>query len=519
MLSSVIIGAGPAGVSAAWALVDRGLPVTMLDAGTAEPTFPAPGDYLALRHADTEQWRWQLGSGFETFDAPMQASPKLRVPGFHGIFADYASVNRLHADPGFHLVGALAAGGLSNAWGCGVSRFDDDELGPLASDAMQQAYARVALRTGLSGASDDALQTYFGLDAWARPPLPLDALHQRLWQHRARIPKDLLRLGRARVAVLNEERDGRQACDLSGTCLWGCERRATWSAALEVAALRRLPGVRYESGVRVEGLRKAESGEGWIVDATTVAGEPRTLRARRILLAAGTLASTRLALAALPAPPPHVRLLSNPMAAFLLVLPAMLGHPRERAFGLAQLSFVLDQLHEDEAAMGNLFSTAGLPVSEFLAHLPITRNAGLPLMRALLPATVVGNVFLPGNLSAHRVSLESDGSLSIHGGHDALAAAALTRARQRITTTFRRLGAWMLPGSFVAGAAGADLHYAGTLPIRAHPEPHECHDSGEIAGLQGVYAIDGASLPMLPAKAHTLTIMANAERIARALAP
>jgi len=207
------------------------------------------------------------------------------------------------------------------------------------------------------------------------------------------------------------------------------------------------------------------------------------------------------------------------MAAFLLVLPAMLGHPRERAFGLAQLSFVLDRLHEGEAAMGNLFSTAGLPVSEFLAHLPITRNAGLPLMRALLPAAVVGNVFLPGSLSAHRVSLESDGSLAIHGGHDAGAAHALASARRRIAATFRRMGAWMLPGSFVAGAAGADLHYAGTLPIRANPQPHECYDNGEIAGLPEVYAIDGASLPMLPAKAHTLTIMANADRTARALHP
>lgn len=75
----------------------------------------------------------------------------------------------------------------------------------------------------------------------------------------------------------------------------------------------------------------------------------------------------------------------------------------------------------------------------------------------------------------------------------------------------------MLPGSFVAGAPGADLHYAGTLPMRTHPMAHECHSTGEIAGLPGVYAIDGASLTLLPAKPHTLTIMANADRIASGL--
>lgn len=75
----------------------------------------------------------------------------------------------------------------------------------------------------------------------------------------------------------------------------------------------------------------------------------------------------------------------------------------------------------------------------------------------------------------------------------------------------------MLPGSFVPGAPGADLHYASTLPISRTPRIHECRIDGEIAGLPGIYAIDGASLPLLPAKAHTMTIMANADRIARAL--
>ena len=75
----------------------------------------------------------------------------------------------------------------------------------------------------------------------------------------------------------------------------------------------------------------------------------------------------------------------------------------------------------------------------------------------------------------------------------------------------------MLPGSFVAGPLGADLHYAATLPISKHPSAHECRINGELAGLPGVYVIDGAALPRLPAKAHTLTIMANADRIARFL--
>ncbi|HEY0661754.1 MAG TPA: hypothetical protein VGD21_10620 [Lysobacter sp.] len=436
------------------------------------------------------------------------------MPGLRNIFEGYAQKNRIRPGAGFHLVGALAAGGLSNAWGCGVASFDDGELGALANDrtAMQASYARVARRIGISGAQDDRLRDVVGLDDHAAAALPLDALHQRLWNARHRVDAmDSFALGRARVAVLSESRGDRSACDLSGTCLWGCANRATWSAAFDMETLRRHPLARIETGVVVQSVSPDGTGSWW-VDADSPEGA-RRFRAAKVVLAAGTIASTRLALAALPSPPASVRLQSNPMAAFLLWLPGALGAGRDPAFGLAQLSFIARTGHG--TAFGNTFSTCGLPFAEFLSHLPTSRRAGLPLLRGLMPSTVVGNVFLPGSLSAHRVRLGTDGSLDIDGGTAPGLSEAMVQVRRTLAAGFRKLGAWMLPGSFVAGATGADLHYACTLPIRSEPAPHECRLDGQIAGLPGVYAVDGASLPELPAKAHTLTLMANADRIAR----
>jgi len=509
----VIVGTGPAGVSAALALRARGVPVHLLEAGTGAVTLPPAGNYLDLRRHDAAQWRWQVGEGGESLRAPAQASPKLRVPGLRSIFEGFGERNRIDAAPGFHLVGAMAPGGLSNAWGCGVARFDGEELGALQGvrDELLASYATVATRMGLSGASDDGLRDYFGLDDWSGPALPLDALHGHLWQRHRQRP-GVLRLGRARVAVLGSARAGRSACDLSGLCLWGCPGRATWSAALDLEQLRRDPGVTLELDARVEQLR-ADGEGGWWLAVDGRAGL-RQLRARRVLLATGTLATTRLAWAALAQPPAELRLQSNPMAAFLLALPRFLGAAREPAFGLAQLSFVI----ESGAAgpgFGNLFSTAGLPVSEFLQHLPLRRRAGLPLLRALLPATVVGNLFLPGALSSHRLRLDGGGRMRVEPGQAPGLEAALEGARTTLASGFRRLGGWMLPGSFVPGAPGADLHYACTLPHATDPAPHQCHPDGQLAGLPGVHVIDGASLPVLPAKAHTLTLMANADRIAR----
>lgn len=511
----LIVGAGPAGISAALALAEQGRPVRLIDPARATIELPPRGNYQQLRASDSAQWRWQLGDNLGRGEAGA-TSPKLRVPGLAPIFADYARENWLRPEPGFHLLGAMAVGGLSNAWGCGVARFDESELAPLSSAQMDASYARVARRMGLSGASDDGVAAALGVDGWAEPGLPLDALHAQLLRRRDRVERQRgVTLGRSRLGVLASPRPGRSACDLSGLCLWGCPERATWSAAMDLQALLSKPNVVWEPGWCADRLQRCADGR-WDLQVHASDGGTRVINARRIVLAAGTIATTRLVLAALPAPPRELRLLSNPMAAFLLCLPAFLGQPRRSAFGLAQLSARVDLLAEG-AAWAHLFSTAGLPVTEFLPYLPITRRAGLPLLRALLPATIVGNVFFPGALSAHTVALDADGGLRIRGGEASGLASARARVRTTLEQAFRRAGAWMLPGSFVPGGLGADLHYASTLPIRPDPRAHECHRSGEVAGLPGVYVVDGASLPALPAKSHTLTIMANADRIARSL--
>ncbi|GAB2503043.1 FAD-dependent monooxygenase [Lysobacter humi (ex Lee et al. 2017)] len=511
----LVIGAGPAGTSAALALRDCGIGVRLVDAGRAPVAWPPAGEMLSLRFADAGQQRWQLGADFESLAAPAGNSPKLRVPGFQGMFRDYARENCIVGEDGFQVVGALAAGGLSNAWGCGVAAFDDRDLEPLDADeraAMRRAYARVATRMGISGRADDALADRLGIDAWADPGVALDPLMASLLARSRALPAGLY-LGRARVAVTTRARDGRESCDLSGMCLWGCARRATWNAAWDLQRLQADPGVHIIEGWIAE--RLVRDGAGWRVEGRGPHGH-ESLRADRVLLAAGTLATTRLALTAMADPPQALALQSNPMAAFLLALPRALGRCHDRAFGLAQLSFALDD-PAGAPAFGNLFSTAGLPVSEFLEHMPVPRAAALPLLRALLPASIVGNVFLPGAWSRHRLTLRGS-DLHVQAGHAPDLPQVMERLRSRLAVGFRRTGAWMLPSSFVVGAPGADIHYASTLPMRRRPAPHECATDGQVAALPGVYAVDGASLPTLPERAHTLSIMANADRIARRLA-
>jgi choline dehydrogenase-like flavoprotein len=79
------------------------------------------------------------------------------------------------------------------------------------------------------------------------------------------------------------------------------------------------------------------------------------------------------------------------------------------------------------------------------------------------------------------------------------------------------LGAYAVPGSLTLAAPGADAHAAGTLPMGG-AGPAGTDLAGAVAGLPGVHVVDGAALSDLPARHCTLTIMANADRIARLLA-
>jgi choline dehydrogenase-like flavoprotein len=79
----------------------------------------------------------------------------------------------------------------------------------------------------------------------------------------------------------------------------------------------------------------------------------------------------------------------------------------------------------------------------------------------------------------------------------------------------RKLGAFAIPSSFSPIGPGEAIRYAGMLPMRATPGPGQLDPLGELHGSPGLHVVDLSSFPAMPAKHHTLTMMANADRIGR----
>jgi len=515
----VIVGSGPAGVSVAFPLVEAGLRVLMVDGGKRPDITPPEIDFLISRENDFEQWKWMLGNDFYALKMRDAVSPKLRVPSYRYVFDGFEECNRIESKD-FITVGSLSTGGLSNAWGCGVACFSEEESAsfPFLFSDLKTSYHKVANRIGISGRAKDDLSDYFGLDACSQSPVSMDELHahilNRYWKNRKKINKYGLKLGRSRVAALSEDHSGRFGCGLSGNCLWGCAKQSLYSAVHDLNKLRKFKNFTEISGFIVNEVGSV-NGLPCIKGVNIHQNEVCSISAKKAILAAGTLASTSLALKALKYEQ-SVPLKSCPTAAFLLFLPRLLGMQRVSGFGLGQLSFTLS-LADGINSFGSTFSTTGILLSEFSRYVPLSRRFSIEFLRSLLSSSVIGNVFLPGSLTEAEIKLKNNVISIVSGKYSANVELLMNEAQSKLRSAYWKMGAALLPGSFTIGRPGGDIHYAATLPMKLLPNIGETSPLGEIEGLKDIHVVDGACLPILTEKSHTLSIMANADRIGRKL--
>ena len=526
----VIVGSGPAGVSAAFPLVERGIRVLMLDAGRATPSSLSGADghdTLRRLRESRRHSKVMCGERFERFAAEDGASPRYRVPAYREVFAGFIRRHAIRTS-NFTAVGSLARGGLSNAWSAAVSRFDDADLAdfPISFSDLRTSYRRVGQRIGVNGASDDDLSAFHGDEESLQPPIEprgnAGLLYRRYRARPGPAHERGILLGHVRSAVLTRDHQGRRGCTSCGLCLYGCAGRSIWSAQHDLATLLRSPAFRYRGGAFVTRLRRLETGYGITVDPAGGGALPsREIRTKRVILAAGAIGSTRLVLDALEMHDEDRTLVSNPVANFALFLPRWRigGLLDEDVFGSKQLAFrVATPGSRERYAFGELHLADTTPTSDILAHMPFSWPLSRRIARSLQPGLLLGQLDLGGSFSRSTMRLRRSGELDIRGGHTPAAAPAIKTAVNRLAGALWRYGVCLVPGSVHVYGPGRDAHYAGTVPMRAAPRAGEADARGEVQGLPGVHVVDGAALTTLPAKRHTLTIMANADRIATALA-
>lgn len=529
---AIIVGSGPSGVSVAFPLLAAGIPVLLLDGGKErDPGLLPSGPYHEIRQHDHRQWRFFLGPHLEVLNTDRPPSPKFDAPGSGFAYEGFNETQRVIGE-GFSVVGSLAKGGLSNIWGAGIATYGEEDLRdfPLGPSDLAPSYRRIAGRIGITGFSDDDLTTDLDADLPCQPPMPLCENAQRLFSRYPRRRSGLhalgFRMGRARCAVLTQPMKNRKACTLCDMCIWGCQYDSIYSASQDLDELRSFSNLDYRPGRIVDRFEKVEGGYRVRISTNekNEPGESLTLKCRVLILATGTLVTTRLVLDYQGRLGESLPLLGTPGIGFAVCLPERIGTAvSTREYSMAQVSFLAGGGEgPGDDAYGNLFPASGIPGWQVIDHMPLTRPVAVRVYRYLQPSLLLGNCFLPGRYSRNTARLERSGNgktfLRIQGGISGELPERLSALKRQLRTAFLRLGALLLPNSVKVLQPGEDMRYSGTFPMRANPGPGQVNRSGEVSGSPGLFLVDMSIFPSMPAKHHTFTMMAIADRIGEGIA-
>ena len=424
---------------------------------------------------------------------------------------------------GIGVVPSLALGGLSNVWGGAVLPYRERDLAgwPIAVDALAPHYRSTFEFVPLAG-ERDGLEGSFPLYGEPRPLKPtaqVEGLLGRLRETSADLGRVGVAWGRSRLAVSAVTGALGTGCTYTGLCMYGCPHGSIYNSAATLGRLAADGRLDYRPGW-VVGRLEEEAGSVRVRMSALEGGGSETLAAERVFLGCGALESTRLVLESLEHERP-VPLLES--SYFTLPLLSLRRHGRVgRGLGGNTLAQIFLELDDPElSAFGvhlQVYGYNDLMLRAVAARLRIPERQAQRLLQPLVGRLLYGQGYLHSDDSP-RLSLElvREGSgrvLVVSPGAGAEAAGRAAAVVRKLSSLRRLTGIRPLASMLRVWPQGKGFHVGGSLPMRDHPGELESDVLGRPTGLRRVHVVDAAVLPSLPATTITLSVMANAQRIA-----
>lgn len=514
----VIVGSGPAGVSAALQLENCN--TCMVDVGE-EPhsVFPYASLKQALSSGASEAL---LGSEWETLGNladPLHLHPKLRASALTHVMQGEAF--DVYGATGQLLVrgrGSFAAGGMANVWGAQLLRYTEGDLAeagdwPIGVADLARHYADLEAHIGISGATDD-MHSFLGGANNLQPPVPMvPAAQHALKRYNTRsnrLDPSGLRLGRPRLAVLTQAHRGRPAHDFGETEFFAPAGAGIYNPLHTLTELRQRGNIHYWGGHKL--VSYVEHADCVELELEVVKTQERIrIRTRQLLLGCGTIQTSRLVLLNKNEPGRTLPFVDHPPTLLPIFFPASFGAPLPSQSYPIQLIGTMAGLGKRD--MMSFYYPGGMLWSDLLPDIPLPMNAARSVLAALIPGMLVAQIWEASKpASGNRLSVDGSGKTNI-----TYPERQLYSKLPALLASLRKLGGYSLKRLASGPPPSWGFHHAATLPMRTVPKAFETHTDGRLWDSQRVRVIDGSVLPSLPAKNHSLTIMANAARIAQAV--
>lgn len=508
-MTNVVIGSGPSGYAAVSALLDQGKPVTVVDVGQElEPQFRELRAGLA--NSEPAQWRSSEVKKFK--------QRQLEVPGGLGRFGSahaVRSMSDLIGESSSHVLlrSSHAKGGLSNVWGAAVLPWSpkDTKGWPVPAAELAEHYKAVSgimPVAGQRGRIDQFLETpeiNFG------PPLPVSlqaaCLLRRLSRVGAKSGDTEIWTAPARQAVA----DGCRSC---GLCLYGCPYGLIFTSAAPIDELKERGAIQY---IKDEVKSIAEAGSGVEIH---LRNRTEVLYAERVFLAAGVLETARIIFSSRADIAARGVTLQESRHFFTPFLAAgAAGRPDNAPHHTLALAFVD---FRSPAVSPWLVHTQIYGWNDFFEREMTVRYGRdiavmKPMFRWLSRRLFVGQTFLHSE-HCPRIELRwtGDPSRQLHAKPIPLPEfeQGARRARKFLARRLRRAGLFAVSFLGRMEPPGASFHTGCTFPMAVSPGPGETDGLGRLAGTQRIHIVDASILPEIPSTTITLSVMANAHRIA-----
>jgi choline dehydrogenase-like flavoprotein len=533
MKSVVVVGSGASGVQFALSVLRKGYQVLLLDVGYRGREPVNPEHHLeTLKESLDDPVGYFLGRRFESVIFPGHNAENYGFPPSKDfVFTRPPSFDSRGS--GFAPLFSFARGGLAEAWTGGSYPFNDHELEafPFSYADLQPHYAEVARRTGVNGSGDDDLARFFPVPGDLLEPLRLDEHSALLMSRYSERRTDLNRrlgcyLGRSRLAVLSQDRDGRGGCTYLGRCLWGCPRGALYTPSLTLRECLRHPNFRYLPNTYVRHF-ETDSGRrvSRVACESVETGERFTVPAEVLVLAAGTLMTAKIFLTSLWRATGRLVRLEGLMDNRQIMMPyvnlRMVGRRYDpENYQYHQVAMGLEGDHPRDYVHCQITTLKTALFHPIIQRSPFDLRTALLLFRQLHAALGLINVNLHDTpRKTNFVTVEP----RPEPGRARLVVeyAPPPEERQRVRQVLRRvrqslwaLGCVVPPGMTHVRPMGASVHYAGTIPMSAAPRPLTASPECRSHDFDNLFFVDGTTFPFLPAKNLTYTLMANAVRVA-----
>jgi choline dehydrogenase-like flavoprotein len=429
------------------------------------------------------------------------------------------------------IVPSLARGGLSNVWGAAVLPYLPQDTADWPFDIHELAahYRAVLSLTGLAGTSDD-LNKYFPLFIEPHDKLPAGSqvkeLLADLHRRRGELNERGVLFGNSRLAVAETNRHG-FACAACRMCMYGCPYGLIYNSSDTLLDLSRNPNFCYQPNIIVNTFKECSAGVE--VRAYDMKKKEEVIFfAARLLIAAGTLATTRLVLESLGAENQSVSLKDSQY--FLLPL---LRYRAPRQFDPDEPTHTLAQAFIeilDDAVSGKSIHLQVYGYNELyreaIEHtLRGLFNLSRPVVSEFLKRFLLLQGYLHSDYS-HAIETrllprEGDaltGKLSLKVKENPQTTKTMKQLIKKLRSISALMRARPLSSLLKMGAPGRGFHTGGSFPMRLSPQELESDLLGRPYGCERVHIVDASVFPSITASTITLTAMANAHRIAAAAA-